>query len=56
MAAFFLSVTAPGQVPGPQQELSKYLWVEPWDFGRRTPGTLPESVFLMSGWPVGGMS
>lgn len=40
MAIFLLSVTAPGRVPGPQQELSKYLWVELSDFGERTPGTL----------------
>lgn len=32
------------------------MWVELWDFGRRPPGTLPEAVFLMMGWAVGGMS
>lgn len=56
MATFFVSGTIPGKVPGSQQELSRYLWVKPWDFGRRTPGTLPESVFLMMGGAAGGMS
>lgn len=56
MVTFFVSGAVPDKVSGSQQELSRYLRVRPWDFGRRTPGTLPECVFLTMGGAAGGMS